>query len=96
MGEERNSGNSRSIECSLPKLLHLKLRNLSELKSICSGVLICDALQEPEAVYCMKLERCRSPLARLKMAYHLLEESMYPKEWWESVELDQPNAKNTL
>jgi disease resistance protein RPS2 len=29
VGEERDNGSSRSIECSLPKLRLLKLRNLS-------------------------------------------------------------------
>ena len=101
MGEERNSS-SRSIDATmevrLPKLRLLKLRNLSELKSICSGVMICDSLQELDVVHCLKLKRL--PFSR---ALHengvpsIRKIRSYPKEWWESVlELDQPNAKNTL
>ena len=37
VGEEGNSGNRCSIECSLPKLLDLKLRNLSKLKAFAVG-----------------------------------------------------------
>lgn len=94
MGEETNSS-SRSIDASvefrLPNLRLLKLRYLSELKSICSGVMICDSLQELDVVYCLKLKRLPFSPALLKSIrkFH-----WYPKEWWELVEGDKRSAKN--
>eukprot|EP00258_Populus_trichocarpa_P010160 XP_002317527.3 probable disease resistance protein At4g27220 [Populus trichocarpa] len=94
MGEERNSS-SRSIDASvefrLPNLRLLKLRNLSELKSICSGVMICDSLQELDVVYCLKLKRLPFSRALLKSIRKI---PSYPEEWWEQVEWDKCSAKN--
>lgn len=94
MGEERNSS-SRSIDASvefrLPNLRLLKLRYLSELKSICSGVMICDSLQELDVVYCLKLKRLPFSPALPKSIRKIL---VCPKEWWELVEGDKRSAKN--
>ncbi|KAJ6886924.1 disease resistance protein [Populus alba x Populus x berolinensis] len=94
MGEERNSS-SRSIDASvefrLPNLRLLKLRYLSELKSICSGVMICDSLQELNVVYCSKLKRLPFSPALLKSIRKI---QCYPKEWRELVEGDKRSAKN--
>jgi hypothetical protein len=59
--------------------------------------MICDALQELEVVYCMKLERIPLSLAPLENGQPSIGRiQVYPKEWWESVEWDQPNDKNIL
>jgi len=94
VGEERNSSSrstDASVEFRLPNLRLLKLRNLSELKSICSGVMICDSLQELDVVYCLKLKRL--PFSR-SLAKSIRKIQSYPKEWWELVEWDKRSAKN--
>ena len=48
------------------KAAGFEIEKFIEAKSICSGVMIFYALQEPDVVYCMKLERYRSPLPRLE------------------------------
>ncbi|GMN65220.1 hypothetical protein TIFTF001_034284 [Ficus carica] len=86
---------------SFPKLKVLQLWNLSELRSICSfGMLACDALQVIAVRYCKKLKRIPiclplfenrpSPPPSLQMI------KAYPKEWWDSLEWEHPNAKDVL
>jgi hypothetical protein len=53
MSEESNN-NSTKFE--LPKLRELKLKDLPELKRICSAKLICDSLQQIEVWNCNSLE----------------------------------------
>ncbi|GKV49841.1 hypothetical protein SLEP1_g56568 [Rubroshorea leprosula] len=88
---------------TLPKLQGLKLTRLPLLKSICnsSSVLICDSIQNLRISNCEKLKRIpmNFPLLDNAQSSHppsLEEIVVLPKEWWESLEWDHPNAKDIL
>ncbi|GLT95992.1 hypothetical protein SLE2022_136430 [Rubroshorea leprosula] len=88
---------------TLPKLQSLYLDFLSELKSIYSGsnVLICDSMESLVIEGCEKLRRIplNFPLLDNAQSSHppsLKKIRVYPKEWWESLEWDHPNAKDIL
>ncbi|GLT84556.1 hypothetical protein SLE2022_027800 [Rubroshorea leprosula] len=88
---------------TLPKLERLELTRLPLLKSICSSssVLICDSIQSLGIAYCEKLKRIplNFPLIDNAQSSHppsLKEIVVFPKELWESLEWDHPNAKDIL
>ncbi|XVF83876.1 hypothetical protein PTKIN_Ptkin16aG0528700 [Pterospermum kingtungense] len=85
---------------SLPKLWKLFLVDLPELKSIYSenGVMVYDSLQHMEIINCTKLKRIplHLPVQEPASLPPFKEICMGPKQWWESVELDHPHAKNVL
>ncbi|GLT63117.1 hypothetical protein SLA2020_357020 [Shorea laevis] len=88
---------------TLPKLQRLELTRLRLLKSICSSssVLICDSIQSLRISDCEKLKRIplNFPLLDNAQSSHppsLKEIVVWPKEWWESLEWDHPNAKDIL
>ncbi|GLT28912.1 hypothetical protein SLA2020_038140 [Shorea laevis] len=91
----------KALKLSLPKLTELKLKYLPKLKSICSGnsVLICDSLQSLTIRDCKELKRIPLHLPQLDNAQpNPLLKRIYvsPKECWELLEWNQPNAKDTL
>ncbi|GLT26544.1 hypothetical protein SLA2020_016030 [Shorea laevis] len=88
---------------TLPKLERLELTTLPLLKSICSSssVLICESIQSLRVSECEKLKRIplNFPLLDNAQSSHppfLKEIVVFPKEWWESLEWDHPNAKDIL
>ncbi|GLT60629.1 hypothetical protein SLA2020_333870 [Shorea laevis] len=88
---------------TLPKLEWLALTELPLLKSICSSssVLICDSIQSLRISNCEKLKRIplNFPLLDNAQSSHppsLKEIVVFPKEWWESLAWDHPNAKDIL
>ncbi|GLT83891.1 hypothetical protein SLE2022_021560 [Rubroshorea leprosula] len=100
-GEEENhtADATTTTTFTLPNLRELYLQNLPELKRICPtrGVMVCDSLRRLEIKECPKLRRIPlvgnvrpSPPAALKQI------QIKPKELWESLEWDDPNAKNVL
>ncbi|XP_022733426.1 probable disease resistance protein At4g27220 [Durio zibethinus] len=93
--EEEGTG---TIKYTLPKLRKLKLSFLPNLKSICSKHGVSDSLQCIEIVDCPELKQI--PLHDLdkEKPYppSLKEICVDPKEWWESVEWDHPQANNVL
>ncbi|KAL2472896.1 putative disease resistance protein [Forsythia ovata] len=87
-----------SAEVTMPRLKILKLVGLPELKSICKRMMICDSIGKIEIVMCRKLKKVSlfdgqpSPPPSLKEIKVLEKE----KEWWESLEWENPNANNFL
>ncbi|GKV51130.1 hypothetical protein SLEP1_g57804 [Rubroshorea leprosula] len=103
MEELISSSAHEEKKVTLPQLQSLKLIELPQLKSICSSssVLICDSIQSLIIYKCEKLKR-------IPLNFHLLDNAqsshppslkkirVYPKEWWESLAWDHPNAKDNL
>ncbi|TYI96087.1 hypothetical protein E1A91_D01G045600v1 [Gossypium mustelinum] len=103
--EENHKGNGKQAPTKfcLPKLQELELTCLPELKSICSsnGEMVCNSLR--------KIKVRDSPTRMPLCLPHFLDTHqaapsvrpfvrvvVHPKEWWESVEWDYPNAKEVL
>lgn len=83
----------------LPKLCALRLAQLPELKNICKASMICDSITEIKMFHCPKLKRLplflpiinglpSPPSTPLKI--------MGEKEWWESLEWENPCTKKVL
>ncbi|KAH9715767.1 Disease resistance protein [Citrus sinensis] len=87
---------------TLPRLKKLDFSYLREFKSFCSnnGVLVCNSLQEIEVYGCPKLKRLSVSLPLLDNGQPspppTLQVIRIKKELWESLEWDQPNAKDVL
>ncbi|GLT84549.1 hypothetical protein SLE2022_027730 [Rubroshorea leprosula] len=102
MKELISSSAHEEEKVTLPKLERLGLTRLPLLKSICSSsVLICDSIQSLRISDCKKLKRIllNFPLLDNAQSSHppsLKEIVVFPKEWWESLEWDHPNAKDIL
>ncbi|KAK6230590.1 hypothetical protein QUC31_002108 [Theobroma cacao] len=103
--EKEGTSTNNNVMFTLPKLRILKLVHLPELKSICktNEVMVCDSLQRIEIWHCPKLKRFPLYLPLLELdnsqpspPASLKEICINPKECWESMEWDHPNAKNVL
>ncbi|GLU05985.1 hypothetical protein SLE2022_230550 [Rubroshorea leprosula] len=102
---DSDASSSDKFTFTFPKLRELRLSSLPQLKSICSakGVMVCNSIETIKMRGCPKLKRIPVQLPQLDNGQpspppHLKEIEIYKssKEWWESVELDHPNAKNLL
>ncbi|GKV15059.1 hypothetical protein SLEP1_g25861 [Rubroshorea leprosula] len=92
-----SDSDASSDKFTFPKLRRLSLRNLPELKSICSakGVMVCDSIEQIRIIKCRELKRIPVQLPLLDNGQpspppHLKEINV-KKEWWESVEWDHKN-----
>ncbi|GLT84558.1 hypothetical protein SLE2022_027820 [Rubroshorea leprosula] len=101
MEELISSSAHEEEKVTLPKLERLELTSLPLLKSICSSssVLICDSIQSLRICNCEKLKRIplNFPLLDNAQSSHppsLKEIVVFPKELWDSLEWDHPNAKD--
>ncbi|GLT47448.1 hypothetical protein SLA2020_211460 [Shorea laevis] len=102
---DSDGSSSDKFTFTFPKLRELCLRDLPQLKSICSakGVMVCNSIEKIEMLGCPELKRIPmqlpqldngqpSPPPRLREIWI----GASSKEWWESVEWDHPNTKNLL
>ena len=88
------------------RLRVLQLRDLPELKTICSSsssskVIICDSLEIIQIFGCPKVKRLPLSLPLLSNGQLSPPPSLqkiwaYDKEWWESLQWDSPDTKNVL
>nr|GLL17336.1 probable disease resistance protein At4g27220 isoform X2 [Ipomoea trifida] len=101
-GEEEGS---RNTPIYLPKLKQLYLLNLPELKSICYGrEMICPSIEKISIWGCRNVKRMPSFLPinedteqpYIPSSFQKINLFKYEKEWWESLELHNPNAKHIL
>ncbi|GLU15754.1 hypothetical protein SLE2022_322220 [Rubroshorea leprosula] len=95
-----SDSDASSDKFTFPKLRRLSLRNLLQLKSICSakGVMVCDSIEEIKIWECRELKRIPVQLPLLDNGQpspppHLKEIGLdeESEEWWESVEWDHKN-----
>ncbi|KAK6230422.1 hypothetical protein QUC31_001940 [Theobroma cacao] len=99
--EENHKGEGTTF--ILPKLKSLWLQDLPKLKSICSGGIMipADSIQFLQIVECPEVKRIPLSLPLVENGKpspppSLKEVTVSPREWWQSVEWDQPNAKDVL
>nr|GMC51386.1 probable disease resistance protein At1g12290 isoform X2 [Ipomoea batatas] len=101
-GEEEGSSNTPIY---LPNLKLLYLYNLPELKSICYGrEMICPSIEEISIWGCTNVKRMPSFLPineateqpYIPSSFQKIKLFKDEKEWWESLELHNPNAKYIL
>ncbi|GLT30077.1 hypothetical protein SLA2020_048990 [Shorea laevis] len=102
--EEEEEGNQTTtpILITLPKLRKLELQFLPKLKRICPerGVMVCKSLNSINISFCPKVKRIPLCLRRKNAQPSLpAVKSIYienPKEWWESLEWENPDDKIVL
>ncbi|GLT32649.1 hypothetical protein SLA2020_073000 [Shorea laevis] len=102
--EEEEEGNqtTTTTRFTLPKLRALCLDYLPELKRICPdrGVMVCDSLNSIVISQCETVKRIPFCLGRDGCPFSLPAVKYIsifnPKEWWESVEWENPDNKNVL
>nr|GMC55546.1 probable disease resistance protein At1g12290 isoform X2 [Ipomoea batatas] len=101
-GEEEGSSNTPIY---LPKLKELFLADLPELKTICNGrEMICPSIEKITIWGCTNVKRMPSFLPINEATEQQYLPPSFPKiklyedekEWWESLELHNPNAKHIL
>ncbi|OMO92617.1 Disease resistance protein [Corchorus olitorius] len=93
MEQEEEEGFVESNTKTFPMLKSLSVCHLPNLKTIFMGILRCDSLQVLEVIGCPKLKRL--PFSSLLLPSSL-DKILTTIEWWESLEWDQPNAKNAF
>ncbi|GLT41856.1 hypothetical protein SLA2020_158890 [Shorea laevis] len=95
-----SDSDASSNKFTFPKLRRLFLRNLPQLKSICSakGVMFCDSIEQIAIWRCWELKRIPVQLPLLDNGQpspppclREIEIDEKSKEWWESVEWDHKN-----
>nr|GLL17328.1 probable disease resistance protein At4g27220 isoform X2 [Ipomoea trifida] len=101
-GEEEGSSNT---PIDLPKLKELYLDGLPKLKSICNGrEMICPSIENISIWGCTNVKRMPSFLPineateqpYIPSSFQKIKLFKDEKEWWESLELHNPNAKHIL
>ncbi|XP_071934446.1 uncharacterized protein [Coffea arabica] len=98
-GIQLTSSEGATANVILPKLRWLSLNGLPQLKNICKAAMICDSIREIEICYCPKVKRLPlflSTINGLPSPPSTLRKIKGNQEWWESLEWDNPSAKNAL
>ncbi|RWR88007.1 putative disease resistance protein isoform X1 [Cinnamomum micranthum f. kanehirae] len=94
VGEEEEMGITREDDNNamliLSQLQSLVIRNLQQLKGICSGVLICNALETIDIKFCPELKKLPFSVDNLPCA---LKEIGGEKGWWDDLKWDHPQIK---
>lgn len=100
---EINVASDALVKFTFPRLMKLELDYLPNLKSICSarGVMVCDSLNSITIRGCQKLKRMPLHLPLLDNGEPSLPSCLEKirigsNQWWESLEWDNPKAKDLL
>uniref|UniRef100_A0A5B6YLM5 Uncharacterized protein n=1 Tax=Davidia involucrata TaxID=16924 RepID=A0A5B6YLM5_DAVIN len=99
--DEGSSVNNITATINFPKLHELLLSSLEELKSFYSGEIVCDSMRTITIWGCKELRRLPIRfLVNAQQQQPLITPSVLNivahQEWWDSVELDNPQAKTVL
>ncbi|KAJ0007298.1 hypothetical protein Pint_30383 [Pistacia integerrima] len=89
ISEEDGRSNTVGFTLTLPTLKILRLLDLPNLSS--NGVMVCDSLEQIHIEDCPKLKRLP-----LSLPLPAIKEIKVEEDWWNSLEWDNPNAKNDL
>ncbi|XP_027172806.1 disease resistance protein At4g27190-like [Coffea eugenioides] len=98
-GTQLTSSEGATATVILPKLRWLRLDNLPQLKNICKAAMIYKSIEEIRIFNCPNLKRLPLFLSTIDGPPSLpstLSEIRGDEEWWESLEWDNPCAKNAL
>ncbi|KAL2531093.1 putative disease resistance protein [Forsythia ovata] len=96
-GRDPTANSSDNV--TLPKSKVLSLKNLSKLKSICKGTMICDSIVSISLLKCTVLKKFPLHLDGQPSAPRFLKDikiGREEKQWWKSLEWDHPNTHNVL
>ncbi|KAL7167462.1 hypothetical protein ACSBR2_038009 [Camellia fascicularis] len=98
---DNDDDNHHDTLITLPKLRVLSLCNLPEFKSMCEGKMICNSIEVIIVQDCPKLKRLSFslPIVNGQLSAPKALNAIkidYNMEWWESLEWDDPNAKDVL
>ncbi|XP_027171983.1 probable disease resistance protein At4g27220 [Coffea eugenioides] len=98
-GIQLTSSGGGTTMISLPNLRCLSLDRLPQLNNICKAAMICDSIEKIEIFDCPKVKRLPLFPPTINGPPSLpstLCKIRGDKEWWESLEWDNPSAKNAL
>ncbi|KAG5526216.1 hypothetical protein RHGRI_032480 [Rhododendron griersonianum] len=96
---DRGNHQDYSNSISLPKLKRLHLRNLPRLKSIYNGVMVCPSINSVDVHNCPMVRRLPLSLhmdGEQATAPPALKYIFAKREWWDSLEWDDPLTKTIL
>ncbi|KAL5715236.1 hypothetical protein ACHQM5_017083 [Ranunculus cassubicifolius] len=91
--EEELTVSGHDATITLPRLRRLSLFSLPNLRSICSGVLICRSLMSIDVWDCRNLKKL--PLSGVNLPFNL-KRIRGSKRWWDALEWDHKNTKILL
>ncbi|XP_027170970.1 probable disease resistance protein At4g27220 [Coffea eugenioides] len=98
-GIQLTSSEGATATVILPKLGWLHLENLPQLNNICKAAMICESIEVIAIFDCPNLKRLPSFLSTIDGPPSLprtLPTIWGDEAWWESLEWDNPSAKNDL
>ncbi|XP_071906978.1 putative disease resistance protein At4g10780 [Coffea arabica] len=98
-GIQLTSSGGGTTMISLPNLRCLSLDMLPQLNNICKAAMICDSIEKIKIFDCPKVKRLPlfpPTINGLSSLPSTLCKIRGDKEWWESLEWDNPCAKNAL
>ncbi|KAL5717578.1 hypothetical protein ACHQM5_010560 [Ranunculus cassubicifolius] len=96
IAEDAASSEDSTINCSrsndntitLPKLKTLHLWNLTKLKNIWKGDMVCDSIQSVKALNCSELKRLPYLIGEMQSPPPALKDIKGTREWWDTLEWD--------
>ncbi|CDP17472.1 unnamed protein product [Coffea canephora] len=98
-GSQLTSSEGATATVTLPKLRTLNLTRLPQLKNVCKVAMICDSIEEIAIDHCPKVKRLPLFLPTINgqpCPPSTLRKVVGDKKGWESLEWDNPSAKNAL